>query len=159
MKNIYSLKSNTNLSSTKIEELELKEGNLLDDEEEFNLPQRKLIDVLYTTSLVIGNFFIHHEYNVLNEEENDEDFALPVLQGYNLTHPTAQSFNVNGIGELISSGIGLHSVRLLQTQRPYNSSYSITFTNDLGENIISSSAITTSLTNNEVRTDFVLRWW
>lgn len=156
MKNIYSLKSNTNLSSNKIEKLELKEKKLLDDEEEFNLPQRKLIDVLYATSLVIGNFFIPCKHNVLNEEENDEDFALPVVQGYNLTHPTAQSFNVNGIGELISGGIGLHSVRLLQTQRPYNSSYSITFTNNLGENIVSSSAITTSLTNNEVRTDFVL---
>jgi hypothetical protein len=128
------------------------------EEENFNLPQQRLINVLYATSLVIGNFFIPEEQNIFvpNEVDNDPDFILPVVQGYNLTNPTTQSFFVNGINELISNGVGLHSARLLQTQRPYNGSYSITFTNDLENNIISSSAISTSLITNEVRRDYLV---
>lgn len=125
-----------------------EENPELAEEENIELPQKKLLDSIYAISLVLGNFYIQNEEN--------EDFGLPVVQGYNLTHPTAKSFNISGINQLVSNGIGLHTTHLSFTHRPYNSSYSITFTNELGENIVSSSAIATSLLNNTVRTDYLL---
>jgi len=126
----------------------LIEEEIVEDNQEYELPQQRLLNTIYAISLVIANFYFIDEEN--------EGYGEQEIQGYNLTDPTARSFNVIGVSQLVNQGIGVHSARLLVTQPIYSGGYSITFTNNEEQNLISSSTIAISLANNNVRTDFVL---